>query len=289
MKQDFIYLDWNVFKDLIDDNFSDFYKIMDTLKGQYRVPFSFAHLCDRQKNISTETLPLIKKDLEFVNNFSDGFMIGRLGNDYGIAKQNIFLKFNEVSSARQNDYPQFDIPNEIILTLIKEGAISFFKNKKNIEWYVPLFYTAMSRFNCNHEFYLAFREVFKLNPPEPELQFFWNLQNPNITSNDLLLIVDNALAFEGNNNPKLYEQLKIAYLYFDFNPTYREKVNKKTNFTNMYTDCEHMLNASHSKYYITKDKNTIKRTKFVFETYSLKTEVFDIEGFIEFVKNGFSA
>lgn len=41
------------------------------------------------------------------------------------------------------------------------------------------------------------------------------------------------------------------------------------------------MNASFAKYYITQDKKTRKKTKLVYQTYNIDTEVFSIEEFIE--------
>lgn len=91
MKYEFIYLDWNIVKALKENRVNEKISVaINILKTKYFIPFSFAHLCDRQKNMSEANIELIKSDLDFFNGLSDGYMRGRYEDDYDIAKQNIF-------------------------------------------------------------------------------------------------------------------------------------------------------------------------------------------------------
>lgn len=93
------------------------------------------------------------------------------------------------------------------------------------------------------------------------------------------MVVESMLKYNQLNNSSLRSKMGMAYLLLDFSPSYREKVNYKSNFTNMYTDSEHMLNASFAKYYITQDKKAIRKTKFVYNTLDVGTEVYNIDEF----------
>ncbi|MDF2944555.1 MAG: hypothetical protein K0S01_3413 [Herbinix sp.] len=290
MKHCFIYLDWNVIKDLKDNGKeTEFYKIITTLKSKYIVPYSFAHLCDLQKKLKAETIPLIQGDLNFFNEYSNGYMLGRDEDDYDISQQNIFSMYQEVAKYNLNLSPKFEIPEQIIEDFLVSGAENFLKVKENVVYFIPLFYMAMDRFNCNPKLYNAFREVFKTTPETKELQFLFNLQKKDISYTELRELVDKYLNISSKHSNLLCDKLRNAYMLLDFNPVYREKVNNKTNFTNMYTDCEHMLNASHATYYITKDRDTHSRTKFVYEAYGIKTQVFNKEELIDYVLNGCKA
>ena len=281
MKHDFIYLDWNVVKALKEKSAEPIFSVMiGTLKTQFIIPFSFAHLCDRQKNMSESNIQYIKEDLMFFNSLSDGYTLGRYDDDYDIAKQDILKKYDEITTCKQEQYPSFNIPQEILQKIKSVGAKNFFKNQENIQLFPLIALSAFSRFNCNDEVYKEMREVFFSDPPE-EVAYFRDLQKPEIKSEDLRKFVENMLKSEQPENHALRYKMGMAYLFLDFNQNYREKVSQKSNFTNMYTDSEHMLNASFAKYYITQDKKTRKKTKLVYQTYNIDTEVFSIEEFIE--------
>lgn len=281
MKHDFIYLDWNVVKALKEKSADPIFSVMiSTLKTQFIIPFSFAHLCDRQKNMSKDNKIYIKEDLMFFNGLSAGYMLRRYEDDYDIAKQNIFKKFDEVTVLKQTQFPSFNIPQEILLRLKSVGAKTFFGDKENAQLFPLIILSAFSRFSCNDEVYKEIREVFLIDPPE-QIAFFRDLQKLEIKPEDLKKFVENLLNSDQVRNSTLRHKMGAAYLFLDFNQNYREKINPKSNFTNMYTDSEHMLNASFAKYYITQDKKTRKKTELVYKTYGINTEVFSIDEFIQ--------
>lgn len=281
MKHDFIYLDWNVVKALKDKSSDPIFSVMiNTLKTQFIIPFSFAHLCDRQKKMSEDNKMHIKEDLTFFYGLSDGYMLGRYEDDYDIDKQNIFKKFDEVTVSKQTLYPSFNIPEEILLKLKSVGSKNFFNGLENVQLFPAIALSAFSRFSCNDEIYKEIRKVFLTEPPK-QMAFFRDLQKPEIKPKDLEKFVENLLEFDHESNSTLRHKMGAAYLFLDFNQNYKEKVNPKTNFTNMYTDSEHMLNASFAKYYVTNDSKTRKKTKLVYETYGINTKVYSIDEFIE--------
>lgn len=279
MKRDFIYFDWNVVKDLKDNNVDPiFFKIIENLKNLYVFPFSFAHLCDRQKKMSVENIEFIREDMIFFNNLSDGYMLGRYGDEYDIARKDIFQKFDEVTIAKYTQYPNPSIPQEVLKKVKQVGFSKFFEDKQNIQLFPLLVLSALNRFECDYELYKQFREAFKLDPPE-EIRFFSDLQKPDLTSEELKKITE-CFIKDDQFGDNLRLKVGMAYLLLDFNPQYNETVNSKSNFTNMYNDREHMLNASFARYYITKDKKTIKKTKLIYDTYGINTGIYNIEEFI---------
>lgn len=282
MKSEFIYLDWNVVKALKENRApQSFVNAIMSLKSQYRIPFSFAHLCDRQKNLSAETKERVKDDLEFFGCLSDGYMFGKNGENYGIAKQDIFQKYDEVTVNKLTRFPAPHIPSEILQQIKDVGFQKFFENKQNIEWYMAIMFCALSRFECDPELYKLYREVFSIRPP-CELSFFADLQKTNITPEVLKKATDAFLEFNGENKNGVHSKLGTAYLLLDFCPGYREgKINQKNNFTNIYTDSEHTVNASFAKYYITEDHFVRKKAGLVYLAYGIKTQVFSIDEFVK--------
>lgn len=255
-----------------------FFKIIENLKTLYVFPFSFAHLCDRQKKMSVENIEFIKEDMIFFNNLSDGYMLGRYGDDYDIARKDIFQKFDEVTMAKYTQYPNPSIPQEVLKKVKQVGFSKFFEDKQNIQLFPLFVLSALNRFECDYELYKQFREVLKLDPSE-EIRFFSDLQKLDLTSEELKKITECFIKDNQSGN-NLLLKVGMAYLLLDFNPQYHETVNSKSNFTNMYTDREHMLNASFARYYITKDKKTIKKTKLIYDTYGINTGIYNIEEFV---------
>lgn len=286
MKSEFIYLDWNVIKSLIENTAEPaFLAAITQLRTKFIIPFSFAHLCDRQKGLSEKTAPLVKKDLDSLNLLSDGYMLGRWRDDFDISRQDIYKKYDEVRLAKMLQYPSFEIPEEILNHVKQSGFQNFFKSKQNAQWFVPIMFRALSRFDCDAELYKNYREIFKTNPPN-ELNYLSDLQSPSITPNKLEDIVDCFLKFNQLDEVGLCSKLRTAYLLLDLNPSYHEKrITNKNNFTNIYTDSEHLVNASFAKYYVTNDKIALKKTKFVFQAYNIKTHVFNSSDLVAFFQS----
>ncbi|MPM04815.1 hypothetical protein SDC9_51096 [bioreactor metagenome] len=286
MKKDFIYLDWNAIKYLKDNGSrTEFAIILDVLKLQYLIPYSFAHLCDLQKNMSDSTMRLINSDLAFLKELTSSYMLGKYKDDFDIDQKSIDQKFEEVKSYNLNIFPNPMIPSDIIDEMKTLGLKNYFQKEENIKWYVPTFLKALNRFECDPVLYNLFREIFTIEAPIKELQFFNKLSENPITSQGLIEVVNCFIKFNNTENLCTSEKLRLAYLLLDFNSKYREKINKKTNFTNMYTDCEHMLNASHAKYYLSQDSSTRIRTRFVYDTYNIGTKVYSIDEFISVTSN----
>lgn len=286
MKQEFIYLDWNAIKSLMNQNAKpDFCEAITRLKTKYIIPFSFAHLCDTQKGLSMETAQFVKKDLDFLNRLSDGYMLGTYEDDFDIAKQDIYKKYSDVAQAKTLKYPSFDIPDEIRNHIKQIGFKKFFEHGQNVQWFIPTVFSALSRFDSAPDLYKNFRTIFSENSSN-ELSFLSDLQDPNMDAKKLKDIVDGFLKFDQSYENGLCSKIRTAYLLLDFNPSYREKrITNKNNFTNIYTDSEHMVNASFAKYYITNDKAALKRTRFVFEAYNIKTRVFSNDDLVAFLQS----
>lgn len=117
MKKDFVYLDWNAIKYLKDNGpKTEFAIILDVLKSKYHIPYSFAHLCDLQKNMSDSTMRLINSDLVFLQELTSSYMLGRYKDDFDIDQ-----KFEEVKSYNLNIFPNPMIPPDVINEMKAQG------------------------------------------------------------------------------------------------------------------------------------------------------------------------
>ena len=272
MKKPYIYLDWNCFnhiKNHPDDEFSEIIKLLISTNS-YLIPYSFAHLSDLQKNLSEATLPYIESDLEFIKTLTSSYMIGMYQDDYVLSIQDVNLKFEEVRAFNKS---QFNKINEMIdLQNI---------NSNNLGTVV---FSAFDRFNADPEPYKYLRNIISASQaPCKELEFFDELSEVPLSEEIFRKAVDKFLQLDDTFETTLCNKITKGYLLLEFNPCYREKerkINKNNSFSNIYTDSEHMKFASNASFYISKDAETRKKTQFVYRAYGIRTEVLNIEGFV---------
>lgn len=287
MESRFIYLDWNVFRDLIKEKNKKLYGLIDYLKTDYYVPFSYAHLCDRQKNFEITNTNDIVSDLNILNNITDGFMLGRYKDAFSIETQDLFAKFEEVKQHKDTIFPNPEIPEEVVAKISKEGMKSFYKNRDNVDTFNPVMFKALNRFDCEPILYKALRNVLESKTTKKDFEYMKPLRKHSLSPEELVEITETFLQ-NNEEDLSLREKMRYAYMLLDINPHFKETVNEKNNFINMYTDSDHMINASFSKYYISIDKHTRMKTKMVYEGYHIGTKIFSVEEFIDFAeKNQF--
>lgn len=276
-KSKYIYLDWNAMKSIKNSKKLEFTAIIDMLKTNFKVPYSYAHLCDLQKKFTNDTKELVRKDLKFIDKLTDGNMLGMDKDDWIISKQNIFERFNEVSKFNT-------LNSEVIIKekrdeIRKIGLETYIKDGHEKE-FIPLMMSILDRFNSTPELYSQFREIFNQENRVKDLQHFNKLRKK-INEKDLKEIVLQELQLNRNTRPCISEQICMAYQLLEFNPQYKEKVTTKSSFSNIYNDGQHMKFAYNAKYYITNDKKSKKKIEFIYNTYDIKIEVFTIDEFIE--------
>ncbi|MBN1067589.1 hypothetical protein [Clostridium sp. ZS1] len=276
-KSKYVYLDWNTMKSIKNNKKLEFTAIIDILKINFKVPYSYAHLCDLQKKFSNDTKELVKNDLEFIDKLTNGDMLGMYEDDWIISKQNIFERINEVSKFNTLNYEA--ITKEKRDEIRKIGLGTYIKDEHEKE-FIPLIKSILDRFNSTPELYSQFREIFNQENSEKDLQHFNRLRKK-INQKDLKEIVLQELKLNGNAKPCISEQICTAYRLLEFNPQYKEKVTEKSSFSNIYNDGQHMKFASNAKYYITNDKKSKKKIEFIYNTYDIKTEVCTVDEFIE--------
>jgi hypothetical protein len=110
-----------------------------------------------------------------------------------------------------------------------------------------------------------------------------------LTTDDLTVLAGNFdktlesfLSIDGRRVEELTfpAKIELASSLLDFNPMFREKINNKNKPSNMWRDNEHLIFASHAKYFVTDDKRLFKKAKFVYDVLSLNVEVLSPTDFV---------
>lgn len=291
MKEKYIYLDWNIFKYLKESDIDKrFEKAIDWLSYRYKFPFSFAHLCDRQKGMDNQ----IKDDLEFVAKISEGFMFGldEEKNDYEICKQNIFDKYEEVKNSKNIIYPNYSVENEMKKEIIQMGFEEYFRKYEDpLKLYIVLM-ASLNRFNSDYELYKLFRE-FMIQQGERNKKnsgFIGIIVNETFTQQDVKELINEYKKYQGGEGLSICQQMMVTYCLLEFKRKLHDKsgdiriydkINSKNNFSNIYTDSQHMVNAKFADYFVTNDERMIKKVKLIYENFDIKTQIVNAKTFLD--------
>jgi hypothetical protein len=273
MEIPYIYLDWNCFKYIKNNPDSNFHETIKILKetSSYLFPYSFAHLADLQKNLSKETFHYIKSDLELIETVTSSYMIGMFEDDYKISIQKVGQMFNQVLHYNQGPIEHSD--QEINLADV---------DSSNFE---DTIIKGFDRFNADPNPYKAIRSmIVNSTAPSEEFSFFDDLSKNVLTEEVLKDAVNKQLQLDDTYQQTLSIKVLHAFMLLEFNSEYQEKqskITKKNNFSNIYTDGEHLKFALNSKIYITEDKALRKKAKLVYKTYGIQAKVMSIEEFVK--------
>lgn len=70
----------------------------------------------------------------------------------------------------------------------------------------------------------------------------------------------------------------------DFHPLFSEKLKaNKNTLDNIIRDSNHVYYASEAEYFISEDKNTRVKTKFIYEVFDIATKVVSEKEFLEII------
>lgn len=293
MSSEFIYLDWNVVK-YIKENYNQqsMYSVIDWLKGRYYFPFSFAQICDRQRGEEE----YIREDLDFLKELSEGYMVGidDENDSFDISKKNIIEKYNEVKQYRLYDLNMADLWNgiltsEILEEIFAQGIEEFFSKSRNVKFFVPFIYSALSRFDSNSVLYKEFRRfmIEYGKSIEDKNQFINLIVKDSWERADIAQILKD---FNRNFDKKesKSENMRNLFLLLEFKQYYKnlrinDKITNKNSFSNIYTDSEHMLVAQYSKCFVTNDKKLSRKIRLVFDYFKVDTIVVDMNEFVSHI------
>jgi hypothetical protein len=88
--------------------------------------------------------------------------------------------------------------------------------------------------------------------------------------------------FSGRNYQKLTlgAKLELAYSLLDFHPLFAEKISKKNRPSNQLRDIKHLYSASEAKFFVTEDRSSLEKSRFITHALGMKVKVLDVSEFI---------
>lgn len=88
--------------------------------------------------------------------------------------------------------------------------------------------------------------------------------------------------FSGRDFQKLAlgARLELAYDLLDFQPLFAEKISKKNRPSNQLRDMKHLYSASEAKFFVTEDRSSLEKSRFVCQALGMKVKVLDVSEFI---------
>ncbi|WP_311881142.1 MULTISPECIES: hypothetical protein [unclassified Pseudomonas] len=301
-----IYSDWNIFQDIIQDRKSS--RLVENLnagrnKG-YLTPYSHAHISDllRCSNAS-----YIKNDLEQLEIITGKWCIGQHKNGSGfcVDKMPPGLVY-EAMEADQKNTPElkgfkFEFQSYIVdvAKLSGENVLVPFLERFHGVMSPELLESFVDHLQENgladHKLQRGFRnsliEVVRLNHPAAEEIREWPiysylLSTPEEIERNFISIFQSFLSVDGRSIDTISEEDKftIAYGILDFFPVFKEKIEKKNNLNNMFTDALHVYIASKCSYFICGDKKSVAKAKIIYRAFQVKTKIYYVDDFINNVE-----
>ncbi len=120
------------------------------------------------------------------------------------------------------------------------------------------------------EHFYKLREAFKIIGDEERLAEKWKEA-----------VIDAISINYEVNEKSLPELMAISYDVLDLHPDFYEPLKGKNCFDNIYRDGKNVWYASKAKYFVSEDKNTRRKAKFIYKVFEEKVKVCSIEEFVK--------
>lgn len=304
----YIYLDTNVISDFKKFNAED-WSCFNKIQKKYHFPFSHAHLFD----LSNSPESYLQEDIELLEKISNGYGIDfDEKGEYRVIKLNasLFEFYKNVIKTKRDDDEHARIkPRPIPIPTYDRYRIDLKSMEKNSD---SLLYHIANLNNgvLDHNFYRLMSDFIYQSIDDPQkyklfrkqvnealahakkyntrgkiqgkgmeiLELMSGKEDCDVSIEKIKSILtwtheQNNIVF---NEKPIHEQILDVYIFMDLIPIYRETINNKNRWSNMYYDAQHCANASRAKYYITKDNSGGDRAAFIKRSYDLKYTTLDI-------------
>lgn len=301
-----IYLDWNIFQDIIQSRKSS--RLVENLsagrrKG-YSTPYSHAHISDLLRCSRGE---YVKNDLVQLEVITEKCCIGpnKDGSGFCIDRIPPRLVYEAMAEDQKNtpspdEFKFWFQPYKVDSNKISEGnvLVPFLKRFNDVmspellECFVShLLENGLKDHKLQKNFRNSFVEIVKLNQPAVEHIREWPIYNyllstPEEIGQNFTSIFQSFLNIDGRSIDSISEEDKftIAYGVLDFFPIFKEKIEKKNNINNMFTDALHVYIASKCSYFICGDKKSVDKARIIYRAFDVKTKIYYVEDFISKVE-----
>lgn len=301
-----IYLDWNIFQDVIQNRKSP--RLVENLdagkRRGYSIPYSHAHISDLLRCSNADH---VKSDLERLESITEKFCIAPHpdGSAFCVeeippnliyeameAEQRDILEPKDVKLEFQSykvDTAKLSDGNVMVPFLERFGGVM---SPDLLECFVKhLQENGLTDHKLQRDFRNSFVEVVKLNQPAIEEIQEWPfyehlLSTPEQIGQNFISIFQSFLNIDGRSIDVISEEDKFttAYGILDFFPAFKEKIEKKNNLNNMLTDALHVYVASKCAYFICGDKKLIAKAKIIYLAFNVRTRIYYVDDFISRVE-----
>ncbi len=282
-------------------------------------PYSNAHLNDLMKSYKQGERERVESALAFISILTQNVCIAQYWDEenakWHYRDPNDF--FNSlIKDDEENPFESF---GDVLDTLDELGVASVFKNFKAIPHGIdfteinktnPMFaglfsasqrdgsvfalmcdvFDMFNQIQTNPNVYIEFRKLFKNN-----LGISTNISNFDNTIEQLdayfpktMLNKSFTELFQEHNKDKSsknkdYSKITGLYMQLDFVGFNSDKINEKNKYQNLFNDALHCFYGAHCDFYITSDKRGYKKSKAVYQSEGILTQVLKPQEFIDFI------
>jgi hypothetical protein len=295
-----IYLDWNVFQDIMQNRKSS--RLAENLEEarakHYSIPYSHAHIYDLLRCSNSD---YVKSDINKLKLITHQVYIAPHRDGSGFCTDCVSpnLIYEATKENRGDNQEIKEVEFEFQPYLVDTHKIS----KENIMIpYLEQFGDVMcpelmKRFmnnflqncfddhNLRKEFRESFSEIIKTNEPAVEklkkLSFYRHIFSSKQEIEDNF-IFQSYLSINGRSIESISEEdkIRLAYITLVFS-VFKEKIERKNNMNNIITDYLHVYIASKCKYFISGDIKMIEKAKLIYRAFGIKIKVYHVDYFIQ--------
>jgi len=302
-----IYLDWNIFQDLIQGRKDE--RLNDNLDAarnrRFITPYSYAHMSDLARCGSPK---YVARDLHYVELITGSKYID-MAADYSdvrvesvppqvvldeVRRKNESLP--ELEDACKSVFSRYKVAVEQIpqgnLLLSYLDRFDGYMCQELIECLMKdLEVRGLDDYKLQRDFRNAFVEVVRIgNPAAVELLetplFKYMLASKEEIEENFIEIFEFFLSVTGKSIETICEQEKFTtgYGVLDFFPVFKEKIDKRNNMRNMLTDALHVFIASKCSILVCGDDSLLDKAKLLYGVFKVPTKVYHVKTFIERVE-----
>lgn len=309
--QKYIYLDWNVMKYVkkprVDykDLDLEFKEIVSKIGTKYYFPYSEGHMRDLFFKYDEKNRNFISSDLNFLSSLSNDIAINPEFKDDFLVNKDPNVFFEEILIDELKAKPNIEIPIEVenidVAKLEEEHPFyELLVGRQNLDSIDS--YEQFIKLYNNHDLYKKYRiyipeikKAIQNNIRIEELDSipiivfcipFLELCEKKYDEEQLLKkyeeVVRSWLLYKYKNPEKVPfgDVISTGYSLLDFHPLFNEKVNKKNTLSNITRDSKHAFFAHKAEYFVSEDKSTIKKMKFLYKALNVKTKVVKMSEFV---------
>lgn len=301
-----IYLDWNIFQDLIQERKS--VRLMENLDGAknkgFITPYSYAHMSDLARCGNPD---YIQSDLRHVERIADSKYIDTAIDCSNVRVENVppriildEVRLHNGSSPNLPDTPKTLPRYKVAVEQIPEGNLILpYLNRFNgyicqelVDSLISdLKEKGLDDYKFQRDFRSSFIEIIKIgNPASTGLLetpiFKYLLASKAEIEENFIEILDYFLGITKKSIDTIDEREKFTTSYgiLDFFPVFKEKIDKRNNMNNMLTDALHVFIASKCSILVCGDDCLVDKAKFLYRAFKSPTKVYHVKTFIERVE-----